>query len=69
MVFVTSLSVSLFSYRFHVLTGHVETLGQGATNLTDFMSALHTVFWAAACVCLAGGLVSVARPRSRLAHH
>ncbi len=65
MIFGTSLSVSLFSYRIHALTGKVESLGQGTTDVNAFMNALHTVFWAAACICIVGAIVSSTRSRTQ----
>jgi MFS family permease len=67
MVLGTALSVSLFSVRLHALTG-LPTHGSLA-NVPDqpFISSLHTVFWAAAGVCLLGAASSSLRGgKSRL---
>lgn len=63
MVFGISLSVSLFSYRIRVLSGHAEAIGQSHPPVEAFMGALHTVFWAAACVCLLGAIASSLRKK------
>lgn len=65
MVLGISLSVSLFNIRLHALTGVVQrgTLANVATQ--PFMSALHTVFSAAACVCLLGAVTSSLRGSRR----
>lgn len=65
MVLGIALSVSLFSYRLQALTGTSEAYGTYATQPEAFMGALHTVFWAAAVVCLLGvGFSFVRKPRS-----
>lgn len=58
MVFGITLSVSLFSARLHVLTGSVYTGVPAHAPLTAFMGSLHTVFWAAAGVCMIGAVIS-----------
>ncbi|WEG10940.1 DHA2 family efflux MFS transporter permease subunit [Pullulanibacillus sp. KACC 23026] len=61
MVLGTALSVSLFSARLHSLTG-IATHGE-LTNIPSepFLQALHTVFWAAAAVCVLGAISSSLR--------
>lgn len=67
MVLGIALSVSLFSYRLQVLTGRPEVYGGPSGQPEAFMGALHTVFWAAAVVCLLGVAFSfVRKPRSQV---
>lgn len=61
MVVGIALSVSLFASRVHALTGKTYTGMAAATSPHVFMSALHTVFWAAAAVCVLGALISSLR--------
>lgn len=66
MVLGIALSVSLFSYRLQSLTGRPEIYGNQTAQPEAFMGALHTVFWAAAVVCLLGVAFSfVRKPRSQ----
>ncbi|MBX6395474.1 MAG: MFS transporter [Alicyclobacillaceae bacterium] len=62
MVFGVSLSVSLFSFRLHQLTGQ-GVWGHVTLPVQAFMGALHTVFWTAAGICLAGAVVSSLRSK------
>lgn len=64
MVFGISLSVSLFSYRLHGITGESERWGHAVPPAEAFMAALHTVFWAAAGVCALGAVISSLRDRT-----
>ncbi|MCY0874793.1 MAG: MFS transporter [Firmicutes bacterium] len=65
MVFGIALSVSLFAARLHSLAGKAYTGMTTETTPAAFMSALHTVFWAAAIVCIAGALISSLRSTKR----
>jgi EmrB/QacA subfamily drug resistance transporter len=59
MVLGISLSVSLFSFQLHRLTGQLGPLGENSReHVQAMMSALHLVFWAAAGVCIVGAIVS-----------
>lgn len=64
MVLGISLSVSLFSVRLHEITG--KAFSGIPTNLSPnlFMMGLHTVFWAAAGVCIIGAIASSLRSRT-----
>ncbi|WDL95540.1 MFS transporter [Alicyclobacillus sp. ALC3] len=69
MVIGISLSVSVFTVRLHQLTGAVFHGVPAHLAPGLFMAALHTVFWAAAAVCVAGAVSSVLRvaPRRQVA--
>jgi len=66
MVLGIALSVSLFSIRVHALTGLVTQGSLSNVPLQPFISALHTVFWAAAGVCILGAVISSFRGRESL---
>lgn len=62
MVVGISLSVSLFSARFHQLTGHIGPLPTyGQANPEAMMESLHLVFWVALGICLIGVFISSRR--------
>lgn len=61
MVLGIALSVSLFSARLHALTGVSAQASLANVPSHPFIAALHTVFWAAAGVCIAGALISSLR--------
>ncbi|QQE81055.1 MFS transporter [Alicyclobacillus sp. SO9] len=63
MIFGIALSVSLFSFRLHLLTGGSYTGVPTHVSTTAFMTALHTVFWAAAVACIVGAVASSLRER------
>ncbi|MCF8563929.1 MFS transporter [Alicyclobacillus tolerans] len=65
MLLGISLSVSLFSARLHQLTGSASLAAERTAGAQEFVAALHTVFWAAAAVCLLGVLFSLGRSRGR----
>ena len=58
MVIGISLSVSAFSIRLHTITGKVFAGVPANLSTGVFMSALHTVFWIAAGICVAGAVSS-----------
>lgn len=59
MVLGISLSVSLFSFQLHRLTGQLGPLGENSQEHAQaMMSALHMVFWAAAGICILGAIIS-----------
>lgn len=59
MVLGISLSTSLFTYRLHALTGMISAPFSSDGTAAQFVAALHTVFWAAACVSLLSIVFSV----------
>ncbi|MFB5191342.1 MFS transporter [Alicyclobacillus fastidiosus] len=61
MVLGIALSVSLFSMRLHALTGMATQASLNNVPMHPFISALHTVFWSAAGVCLVGSAISSLR--------
>ncbi len=63
MIFGISLSISVFSYRLHALTGHVNPLSITTPSAQAFVAALHTVFWSAVFVCILGAIASSMRSK------
>lgn len=61
MVLGISLSVSLFTYRLRAVSGSNVISTDTAAGTEHFMTALHTVFWAAAIVCVIGIFLSFMR--------
>lgn len=62
MVLGTTFSVSLFSFQFHRLAGSGERfMIQGEAYSATFIAALHSVFGAAAVICLFGAFASARR--------
>ncbi|HJV44090.1 MAG TPA: MFS transporter [Bacillota bacterium] len=62
MVLGIALSVSLYSYQIHELTGQIGNV----TDEASMLSALHLVFWTAMGVCLIGALISSMRLKQTL---
>jgi EmrB/QacA subfamily drug resistance transporter len=67
MVLGIALSVSLFSYKLHRLTGQIGLVGGQTQHPVAMMSALHLVFWTAAVVCLIGAAISALRQEKKTA--
>ena len=65
MVFGIALSVSLLSNRLHAATGAAVQGSLANVSANLLVPALHTVFWTAAGVCVAGALISSMRRTSK----
>jgi EmrB/QacA subfamily drug resistance transporter len=67
MVLGISLSVSLFTARLHHLTGHLVATVNHGLNTQAYVASLHTVYWAAAVICIFGIIASSVRGRHPVA--